>query len=497
MSRVENGTENGSLRTVLICGGGLAGWMTAARLAHGLPSDFEITVLELPNANSHDMFYGSVLSPLSYAFNLAAGVSEPDLFLETNTVFSWGTHYLNWGMKSKSWVQCFHLALPVLEKTQFTHIIAQRQEEGLESYLISAQAVLHGSFAHPPQDSRNPLSRAEYGYQFSPSELTKVFKTAACCKNVKTTRSELLEVMRNGSTIEAVNLSNGKIARADLFVDCTGPVTKLLASKSLEQKLARKISALSSEIANEKIGSASCQIQCGEYGWQSEASLRGVTRRLTVYHEKSEQEAIAVHRDPDAINREIVLGCKKEAWQGNCVAMGHAASAVEPITPAPIMLLQRDIDRLLRLIPLTKDMDLEASAYNKGFADDYKLADLFNQAFYTPPELPTAHFWTAASDVEPNDQLIRKLTQFESRGQFVTYDLEPFNEQDWAILHFGIGRRPRNNDPFAELVEPSVIEYKLQNLRQAINITVKKMPPHHIYVDKFVSYLKRKHGSNV
>ena len=38
------------------------------------------------------------------------------------------------------------------------------------------------------------------------------------------------------------------------------------------------------------------------------------------------------------------------------------------------------------------------------------------------------------------DKLKRKITQFESRGVILQYDLEPFNNEDWTQIHLGMGR---------------------------------------------------------
>jgi tryptophan halogenase len=487
--------ESESFRKILICGGGLAGWMAAARLAHALPSDYEITVLDLPNSDAHDDFFGSVLSPHSYAFNLAAGVSEPVLFRETNAMFSWGTQYSNWGMTSKSWVQCFHLPFPVWNGIPFTQYIAQRPDENLEAHLISAQAVQRGVFAHPPEDSGNPLSRAEYGYQASPSDLTHVFRKAALRKNVKTVQADTFAVSREGLTIEALKLPDGQTLQAGLYIDCTGPDAKLLSGENAQNNSERTLKTLVSEFPNSKPGSPACRIRSGDYGWQSETSIRGKIRRLTVYHEQSEGEAMTAHGSFAADKSKIVINRKVQAWRGNCVALGHAASVIEPITPAPLMLLQRDIDRLLRLIPITMDMELEAREYNRGFEDDYQHAALFNQAFFALGGLPHTPYWLAAKNAKQDDKLTRKLTQFESRGLLVTYDLEPFNEQDWAILHFGIGRQPTRLDPLTALADTATIDRQLQNLGDAIDALVKKMPPHDRYLHKFIDYLERKHDT--
>ena len=106
--------DDSALKHILIYGGGIAAWMSAAALTSSLPASIKITVIETSDTD-FDAFYGSVSSPSLYDFNLNVGINEPNLLFNSNTSFSWGTHFKNWGMDKFDWVQCHHQALPVLE----------------------------------------------------------------------------------------------------------------------------------------------------------------------------------------------------------------------------------------------------------------------------------------------------------------------------------------------------------------------------------------------
>jgi tryptophan halogenase len=193
----------------------------------------------------------------------------------------------------------------------------------------------------------------------------------------------------------------------------------------------------------------------------------------------------------------IALSHSAKAWAENCVAIGHAASVIEPLTPAPVMLLQRDIERLLSLIPISLNMSVEAQQYNRAYALDYQHAEIFNAAFLVMENTPDNDYWIRDMTPDIISKLDRKLAQFLSRGALVSYDLEPFNSEDWSILHYGMQRQPKRRDVFAAQQDKSRIGTQLNGLQKSISDTVRKMPPHHIYMDKLVSYLKRKQGSHV
>lgn len=482
------------LDQVLVIGGGLAGWMAASALAHNLPNSYRITLLNVEGTDKHDLFFGNVSAPSGYSFNLAAGVSEPDLFLGSSASFSFGTQYQSWGAANRSWMQCHHLPLPVFGGLPFTQLF-HLSERDLEAYFISAQAALHGRFAHPPSDSKNPLSRAEYGYQFDPFELAGLFRKSAKHAGVRiliTSTAEVVLTNRDNSDVECVVLADGKRVTADFYIDCTGP-----DSDTANVQGRPHICATLSREAGSHLGPPMRIVRGTTTGWEAKTFLQGKSLSLKVFDETN---ADCIKPDGADDNVEIgtaFLGSRPDPWRGNCVSIGHAAGVIEPITPAPMMLLQRGIERLLQLFPVSQDMSIEARAYNEGHSADFEHAQIFNHALFAVDDLLDGPYWSAKRALPMNKKLDRKLKQFESRGLFVAYDLEPFNEQDWAILHFGMGRTPRRSDVFADFVNQAQIKTELDNLVNSVDTTVQKIPPHHIYMDKFLSYLERKKTSHV
>jgi len=228
-----------------------------------------------------------------------------------------------------------------------------------------------------------------------------------------------------------------------------------------------------------------------DFGWQSETSLKASVARLTVYAPETESEALAAHGDLPQHTGEITLGRRAQAWVGNCVAIGHAASALEPLSHAPMLLLEREIDRLLTLVPFSHDMQVERREYNRQGAEDYTHAEIFNRALHeAPPKAETA-FWLAARAEPPHEKLVQKITQFESRGYLAAFDLEPFTPEDWVILHHGMRRRPARYDRMADRTPEAEVAPALDSMRREIENLVKTMPTHHDYMVSLTRYLKQ------
>jgi len=462
-------------------------------LSRNLPASIQVIWVKYPRAPFHDAFLGNVAPPSIYGFNLLAGVSEPQLLLRTSTAFSWGTKFEQWGAQHRSWVQCFHLPLPVLGGVLFHHYLARLGIDGLQPFLVSAVAAQKGVFAHPNANGNLRLARAEYGYQFDASSFQQPFAASAAETKVTVIPAEISTVEKNGNGIAALHLSNGQIVSADLYVDCTGPQAQLLSSLGSTSQGERRMCALSSlRPMNGPLGAPCRTLTAHSFGWQSDTPLQGATVRTTVFSPESESQALLAHGEAPAQSFEVTLGSHPQAWVDNCVAISHASSVLEPLTQAPMLILQRHIETLAALIPCSSNMAVERREFNRKAAEDYTHAELFNRALFETQLPSNAPYWSAAGAEPLNEKLAQKLTQFESRGVLVAFDLEPFNPEDWIILHDGIGRRPARYDRVADRTAETEIRQYLANMRNEIELLVKAIPKHDEYMKGLVRYLKQK-----
>lgn len=487
------------VKTIAVLGAGFSGAMCAAALSARLPKDVEIYLIDVPRADETDVFFGTMTSPSTYDFLLKLGLTEPDILPQSNTAFSLGTHYVAWGPEQKSWTQLFHRPPPIIEGVQFQHYLnriepSYPQLASLSLYLMTAHAARRGVFAHPPNDRQSPLSNMEYGYQFLPSQWRELFLHTTARHGVEMAQTEVPNIKADRASIGTIHLSSGLVLKADLYVDCLGQDQNILKSPR-KDGMARKLRALESIKPTADLGPVTRKLSGASYGWQSETPLQDGQHRLTLYHPSSEADALAAHGGGEGDSVEISVEFAATPWQGNVVTIGHGAAALEPLTAAPVTLLQRDIERLIELIPVSLDMQLEAREYNRRFAYDYKHAAMFQRAFFGIDAAPSdTPYWKAARSEEPSEKFIHKIRQFESRGITVQYDLEPFDSLDWLQLHTGLGRRPQRYDPLANRVAERDLIGTLQQMRSANETMASKMPPHHIYMTGLLKYLRKKHG---
>ena len=312
-------------------------------------------------------------------------------------------------------------------------------------------------------------------------------------ERVKSHSALLAEVQMENQKIVGLTLANGKQTSGSLYIDCTGPKAELISAIVPEntRTTSRELFAVQSFKPTDELGPAYRHVKSLPNGWQSTTPLKNGVEQLTALDidEQNSLSAYSVNSNDKVFS--ISTGARTYAWLENCVAIGQSANTIEPLTPAPMMMLVADIQRLLELIPVTSDMQVEAKEYNRRYSADAEHTDLFHGALYNSQQVPKTKFWQSAMQSFQSEKLTQKLQQFTHRGLLVNFDLEPFNEQDWLIMHLGMGRYPKHYDRLAEQISKTDVKSSLNKMKSTIEAVVSKMPPHAIYMEKLSQYLKR------
>ena len=469
----------GAPRSVAVVGGGLALWLTALALSRKLPDSVAVTAVETRPEPLDDALYGTVLPPEAYALHLDLGIAEPELVQEVETGFAFGTTYLDWAETDRSWVSAFHAPLPVVAGVPLAKLVAAQDSVDLGNCLLSAAAARRGVFAHPPESGDTPLSSAEYGYLADPRDLARLYRSR-CTGRVRMLGGSLADIERESGRVSALRIDDGTRVEADLWVDASGLDASLLGQP--EGDFA-PIGASLGE-APSPPGPPTAIVQSDEAGWSVSTPLRTRTLRTRVGAPAMGDAftfAPAIHPAP---------------WTGNAVAVGTAAACLHPLTVAAMRLLLRDVRRLLDLFPVGPDTHVEAGAYNAACTRAAEEAHHYQLAHFADVALPSGPVWDGvaarlAPDTRPS-ALARKLRQYAERGYLVDYDFEPFDADSWAILHAGLGRRPRRADALAATVPAPEAAAHLRRLAGEVEAVVAKMPPHPVYLAKFLDYLRRR-----
>lgn len=489
---------NKLVSNIVIVGDNIAAAQTALAMRQSLDDSINITWISGQDCNNSDYLYGCLAPPESYSHHLSLNIIEPELLLSTNTNLSYGTEYKNWGMSKASWIQAFHLPFSSELGVEFHHLVV-RHKMNLQDFIVNAQAAKLNRFAHPPQD-RNPLSQAEYGYHFDCRQWQNFYTAKVGLIGVKQGRKKISDVEIKDNQIECLHLETGEKIYADLYIDCSGIDGALISNLESTRKSYRK---LSFTIDSEPLqADRSCsQIQGEKSGWEHNYYARD--KKISIRTTQLADTNTNSHSTRIARFENVDIGHYDEAFVGNCIAIGQAACTLEPISTAAMKMLHLDIERLLQLVPVNCDMEMERKEYNRRYIDDIEHSELFVMALYSnrmtlnfehsqvERDVQADDFWACAQNTYLSKKLDRKLTQFLHRGILANFDLEPFNPQEWVIMHMGIGRLPHRYDRMLESIDFQMVQNGLEKQRSVLKQLASQIPPQGMYMEKLLSFLKQ------
>src|SRR5687767_596475 len=160
----------GTLKQIVIVGGGAAGWMTAAALSRLLkPNEVSLTLVESDEIGIIGV--GEATIPDMLQFNLFLGVVEADLMRATHATFKLGIEFVDWPGDGARYFHPFGfhgIDIDGLDFHQYwLHCRASGHTHSIGEYCLTEIVAKKHKFAFP--DTRiagAPASYLRYAYHF-------------------------------------------------------------------------------------------------------------------------------------------------------------------------------------------------------------------------------------------------------------------------------------------------------------------------------------------
>ena len=469
-------------RSVLITGGGSAGWMTAAAIARAFGPRLSVRVLEDPARTEDTGVLGpfDATLPSLNGFNASLGLDDEALIVKAKATFRLGTVFRSWTRRDHDYVHPLGEFGGALDGTPFHHHWLRLKAAGkvapFESFAIAAVAARAGRFSRPSDDPRSVTSTMAYGLHVDVADYVALVKQVALAAGVQSLEGCLVDIERSpdGEGLEAVVCDDGRRLEADLFIDATGQAGDLISrlgaswidySRWLP---ADRISGTQGQIDSFNPVTEARALRTG-WAWRAPLGTSGATMRVTASAFES--------GDGEPATR-FSNGRRSSTWIGNCIAIGLAATTLEPLEGSGLHLVQSGVSKLIGLFPAGRAMAAAAGEYNRLMAAEAdRLRDLII-LHYCANGRKGEPLWDAVRNTAPPDELAHKIRMFSSRGHISLYDEETFEHPGWIAVFMGQNIVPRRYHPMADLVPLDTTAARLDRMQAVIDQAVRAMPTH-------------------
>ncbi len=189
--------------------------------------------------------------------------------------------------------------------------------------------------------------------------------------------------------------------------------------------------------------------------------------------------------DGEAVATPSNPGCRHRVWEKNCIAVGEAACAFDPIHNVELQAVQSALVHLLALFPTDADYRAERTEYNRLIRGGVDGMRDFQAAHYALNRYGAADFWAVARQAPKSALLDHKVATFLARGDVPLYDGETFPVESWQALFLGHGLAPETYSPRIDLTSPDVMKQVFRRTLAAIKQKVDEQTSHDAYLEIF------------
>ncbi|HEY6814277.1 MAG TPA: tryptophan halogenase family protein [Croceibacterium sp.] len=506
-------------RSILIVGGGTAGWLTAAYLARFFDiarnPRIRITVLESPEIGIIGVGEGTfptIRNTLRYI-----GIDESRFVRATSATFKQGIRFDNW------------VRAPVAGRDDhFLHPFeAPFHAEGhsLVSYWLLQDERTRPSFAEAmtiqnrvAEAGRAPKGPGEgdfagplnYAYHFDATRVAEVLSEHARGLGVEHVQGLLTGVALNpesGAIDHVVTREHGNLS-ADLYVDCSGFRAELIGG-ALEVPFKPVGDVLFTDRAFAcKLPYDQADAPLPSYtgaaahaaGWTWDIGLAGARGVGCVYssaHMSDDDAARELERYTGGRSLEVTprripfeAGYRVRQWEKNCVAVGLSGGFLEPLESTGVLMIEAAAAMIAELFPHYGPADGPARRFNELMAARYDSIVSFLKLHYclSRREEP---FWRANAEPSSIPERLRDLLEQwryrpPSRFDFVL-DHESFAFFNYQYILYGMEFRTDLTPVRDEFPHTGEAERIFERIRQFGDRAARDLPAHRALIDQLRS----------
>lgn len=509
-----------AIKSIVIVGGGTAGWITAGTIAAKLQSEhadgFNITLVESPDVKPIGVGEGTW--PTMRRTLKAMGVRETDFIRQCNVSFKQGAKFAKWVTGAEDDFYYHPLVLPQdFDSTNLARHWMERPFEQSFSQAVSPQeAVCEVGLAPKSIATAEYTSIINYAYHLDAGRFSAFLQQHCTEKlNVRHVLDNVtaINAAENGDIASVSTTTNGDIS-GDLFIDCTGFKSLLLGEhfkvgfKSCKDVLfVDQALAIHVPYESKDAPIASHTISTGQSaGWVWDIGLqnrRGVGHVYSSAHTTEEQASEELlnyiaqtggHVNEADIRRiPLNPGHRVKFWHQNCVAIGLSAGFLEPLEASSLLLVEISASMIADQFPATRDaMEIVAQRFNSTFLYRWDRIIDFLKLHYMLSKRNDSAFWIDNRDSASIPQSLQdQLTLWQYQPPWhndFEHAIEVFPAASYQYVLYGMGF----DTQASALGMSEVYKQKASSLRQKntqqIQQMLKTLPSNRALINKIHQY---------
>lgn len=485
------------IETLIIVGGGTAGWIAAASLAKYLGDTGKITLIESEDIGTVGV--GEATIPQIRKLNASLGLDEAEFIRATQGSFKLGIEFNDWGHVGESYLHTFGDPGLDLAGLKFHHYWLRAVQSGAINtsfwdYSLHNRAAYSHKFAPVQRVGNTQMGGLSYAYHFDAGLYAKHLRKLAESLGVKRQEGRVTDVILDPETgfIDSVSLQSGEALAGDLFVDCSG-FRGLLIGDALgvdymnwSQYLpCNRAVAVGCEATEPLLPYTKSTAR--EAGWQWRIPLQHRTGNGHVYCDSftSQDEATtrlvesldgAMTGEPKQLS--FTTGRRKEFWSKNCIALGLASGFLEPLESTSIHFVQSHVSRLLEYFPDKHCGAATRAEYNRVVGKEFELVRDFLVLHYKQTRRDDTEFWRYCRDMDIPDSLTHKMALFSETGHIYREIDDLFRESSWVQVMLGQGLMPSGYHRMADKLSEAQLKQFMGDVDALITKTVALLPTH-------------------
>ncbi|MFL6602636.1 MAG: tryptophan 7-halogenase [Steroidobacteraceae bacterium] len=495
------------LSRVVVTGRDADLWLCVCAISRALgPAGVDVVAIEMPSRlrSAHI----SATQPPLEALHAQLEINESALIRATAGSFSFGQNILggqDYGAPASSRIPNFFHAWGAygapIDGSPFFPCWLKARRHGLnislQNFSLTAVAAQNGRMLLP-DEATAAFGRTDYGYHLQTMAYVGYLKFIAAGLGVAIHEAQHVDVERDlhAEGIAALLIDGSLRVEGQLFVDATGEDAVLIGRSlgvpreewahhfSVDRVLSGRAPAFTSI-------PPFAEIRVAEIGWTALHPSQGTTGVVHAYSkdlssdEAALQSATAAARVElaDVAFRSVNPYLRSRLWAGNCIAVGAAACALDPVHAVELHVLQLGIVHLLSLFPVTQQCGAERAEYNRIMHSYYERVRDFQCAFYTLSGLE-GEFWQRARDRAVPAALAHRIATFRARAVIAPLEDETFSQDSWRAIFAGLGLIPESWGPALDRISPRRLREEFHRMLEFIKRKVLDQPTHQAYLDR-------------